>query len=186
MRTANRARPYANAFVAIVATLIVLDGAPVFFDFQERVKALIDPVMDATGLWQGSFRLFGPSVHKQNGYVVAEVTLRDGSRVEWRSPSFRGRALGEKFVQGRLPKLYDNLRRDRYAEAWRPFAEWILRRSAVSSAPEEISLSRVFVQVAPPRFDGTPDAPPRVQRHRFYRRVLSLTEGAAFTRSNGQ
>lgn len=169
-----------TTFAGVVAILMVLDGSPVFSETQDRIKQAIDPVMDVSGLWQGSWRLFGPSVHKQNGYIVAEFALRDGSRVRWRSPDFERRTLTDKFVQGRLPKLYDNLRRDRYRAAWRPFAEWVTRRAELSAPPVNVSLTRAFAYVPAPRFDGTPVSPPATHTHTFYRRTFTPKESAEF------
>ncbi len=62
------------------------------------------------GLCQPEWRLFAPNVHKTNSYLSAEVMLANGETRHWSSPDFGDRSLREKFAQGQLPKLYDNLR----------------------------------------------------------------------------
>ncbi len=114
----------AAADVVIVAYLVfcVIDAPPVVSPVQAGAKAALDPVLDVTGLWQESWRLFAPEPKKINRAVSARFVLDDGVTLEWRSPDWRRLNLFEKFFSVRRMKYYDQLAMDANRAAWRTFA----------------------------------------------------------------
>jgi hypothetical protein len=129
--------------------------------------------LSALGLCQPEWRLFGPNVHKTNSYLTAEVQLENGETRFWASPDFGERSLRERFIQGQLPKLLDNLRRDRNRAAWRPFAEWVAREVAPGEKVRSVRLARHFYEIPPPAlatWSVSKVGRDEYQKHVFYER----------------
>lgn len=111
------------------------------------------------------WRLFAPNVHKTNAALSAEVTLADGTTRRWMSPDFGERTLARRFHEGQLPKLYDNLRRDKNRAVWRPLAAWVAREAAPRERVTHVRLERTVTEIAAPGRGAD-----RVLRHSFYER----------------
>lgn len=125
----SRARKIAtNLFIACSLVVLVVDAPPGISPALETVEQILDPILDATGLWQDSWQLFAPSPKSLNAYVSARIEFDDGSNYEWRSPSWRQLSLVDKFKLVRHTKFYENLRLDSYSEVWPAFAEYRVRQ----------------------------------------------------------
>jgi hypothetical protein len=117
------------------------------------------------------WRLFAPNVHKTNSELSAEVTLSDGSVRHWRSPEFSPeRSAWRRFREGQLPKFYDNVRRDKNREAWRPFAAWVANEVAPGERVVRVRLARTVTELAPPGAERGGKASDDVVHHVFYER----------------
>lgn len=117
------------------------------------------------------WRLFAPNVHKTNSSLSAEVTLADGRVRHWTSPDFGSdRSAWRRFREGQLPKFYDNLRRDKHREAWRPFAVWVANEVAPGERVTHVKLERTVVELAPPAGPGATPVSDRAVHHVFYER----------------
>ena len=66
-----------SALLALFIAVIALDACPAFFRTLDRAKSAIDPLVDVTGLWQGSWQLFAPDVDKVNSRVSAEILFSE-------------------------------------------------------------------------------------------------------------
>ena len=77
-----------SALLALFIAVIALDACPAFFRTLDRAKSAIDPLVDVTGLWHGSWQLFAPDVDKVNSRVSAEILFSDGTTVRWNSPDW--------------------------------------------------------------------------------------------------
>jgi hypothetical protein len=166
-----------DGFIALALFSALLLGLPSSCTAHRTLRKPVAAALGSLGLAQPHWRLFAPNVHKLNSYIVAVVELDDGSTRVWTSPDWRNRTASERFVQGQLPKFYDNLRRDRYQAAWRPFAEWVVRTVAPGRRARSVRLERRFSAVPAPTPEAllTAAAPARQDyegRHVFYERRL--------------
>ncbi len=119
----SRARKTAaNLFIAGYLICCLIDAPPVVSPSHARLKAALDPLLDVTGLWQESWRLFAPEPQKRNVRVSAQFYFADGSTLRWDSPHWAELNLFEKFFSVRRMKYYDLLTEDANRPAWRTFA----------------------------------------------------------------
>jgi hypothetical protein len=124
-----RARKNAtNLFIVIFLGFMIVDAVPAISPMHAMAKQILDPILDATGLWQGSWQLFAPSPKSINVWITATIEFEDGSSYEWRSPRWRQLSLGEKFWLCRHTRFYENLRLDSYSEVWPAFAAYRIRQ----------------------------------------------------------
>jgi hypothetical protein len=115
----------ASLFIAVYVTIGLVDATPVVSPFHARVKNALDPLLDATGLWQGDWRLFAPEPRKVNVYVSATF-IADGVSLDWYSPRWTELSVVEKFFHVRHMKFYDAIRLDENRVAWSAFADYRL------------------------------------------------------------
>jgi len=166
-------RRMTHAIIGTALVLLPFCGLPPACDAQSAARKPLVGALSALGLCQPEWRLFAPNVHKTNSYLSADVTMADGSIRHWESPEFGERTWTTRFVQGQLPKLYDNLRLDRNRAAWRPFSEWVAREVGQGNAVHAVRLVRHYYEIPPPDApdgrDGVP-ARDRSRSHVFYER----------------
>lgn len=117
-----------NLFIACFLVVMVVDALSGISPALQTAERILDPILDATGLWQDSWRLFAPSPKSLNAYVSARIEFDDGSNYEWRSPRWRQLSLVDKFKLVRHTKFYENLRLDSYSEVWPAFADYRVRQ----------------------------------------------------------
>ena len=122
-----------SALLALFIAVIALDACPAFFRTLDRAKSAIDPLVDVTGLWQGSWQLFAPDVDKVNSRVSAEILFSDGTTVRWNSPDWTKLAPLDRFMRFREAEFYDNIRRDSNSGAWPSFADYLARKRAAGA-----------------------------------------------------
>lgn len=142
-----------NVAIAALVAVLILDALPADSAGHKKIKALVDPVLDVTGLWQGSWRLFAPNVDHINTYVTATVHYSDGTTWKWTSTAWSGRSLLQKAQQGRHPKFNDHFRLDKHKRVWPYLSRWVARQ-----APErggdvrklKVELHRHWWEVPPP------------------------------------
>jgi hypothetical protein len=135
----SRARKYTtNLFIVCFVGVMIIDAVPAVSPTLGTAKQILDPILDATGLWQDSWQLFAPSPKSLNIFVTARIEFDDGSSYDWRSPNWRQLSLGEKFRLVRHTKFYENLRLDSYSEVWPAFADY-----RVSQLPEPLRGKKV-------------------------------------------
>lgn len=123
-------RPALRIGILAVAALILIDATPTTCALHASLKQGIDPLVNMTGLWQGSWQLFAPDVDKQNARVEAEVLFSDGARARWRSPDWPRLSGWQRFVLFRHQEYYDNIRLERNRALWPTLARHIARTLA--------------------------------------------------------
>jgi hypothetical protein len=157
---------------AIAATLISFAvSLPPLGAVHARLREKARSGLATLGLRTPEWRLFGPNVHKTNSALSAEVTLADGTLRRWTSPEFGPeRSAWRRFREGQLPKFYDNLRRDRHRQAWRPFSAWVANEVAPGESVVRVRLARTVTELAPPGAPRTREAQGHVVHHVFYER----------------
>ena len=143
-----------NLLIAAVLALILLDGLPTT---PEPLRALIDPAVDRLGIWQGPWHLYSPNPDGQNHRFRAEITYRDGTKHEWRSPGWRDYSPGERFLKHRESEYLDHVWGVANEPAWAPWADHLAGMHRASdqpgSRPREV---RMIIEIGdvPPPADG--------------------------------
>lgn len=164
-------RTISNTLIGALLFALVVDALPSLFPGHRRLDAMLDDVLDVTGLWQGNWQLFAPDVDRINTYVEAVVVYADGSTWSWTTPDWRDRSWWETLHQSRHPKLADNLRRDEYSEVWPSLARHVLRQAPRPEDAVRVDLYRWWWDVPPPgeRSGSHPWTPPPREafEHRF-------------------
>lgn len=119
----------ANGVIVIFLLLVLIDAFPSRSPINEKLRAVIDPVMDWTGLWQGPWNLFAPDVDKQNNWIEYRFHFPEGiSPVVERSPDWKQASCWRKFAGSREIEFYDRVRNRENSSAWPSFARYLLAR----------------------------------------------------------
>jgi hypothetical protein len=134
-----------------VAALILIDATPELGSAHTLLRVILDPVMDVSGLWQGSWQLFAPDVDKLNVRVEAEVVFSDGERTLWKSPDWPRLDAWQRFRLFRHQEYYDNIRLDQNRRAWRALALHLARtvrpESGSEAVAERVTLKRRWARI---------------------------------------
>ena len=151
-------RPALRIAIVAVAALILIEAMPTTCALHQSVKNGIDPLMDMTGLWQGSWQLFAPNVDKRNVRVEAEVLFSDGTRTLWRSPDWPRLSGWQRFVLFRHQEYYDNIRLDRSRAIWPTLARHLARTvppgNGGDATPVRVTLQSSWCDIPKPGTDG--------------------------------
>ena len=143
-----------NGFIVVVLSLILVDALPRTSLAHQRLKDAVDPILDVTGLWQESWRLFAPEVDKVNVWITARITYADGSSITRRSPDWTKMSALERFLRFREMEFVDSIRMDSSRGAWPGFADYMARTVLHPAKPElkaiEVVLTRQWAVVPPP------------------------------------
>lgn len=174
----GRQRRIIHVFVAVLLFIIATSATPTVHPSQDVVRDWLDPFVDAVGLWQGQWALFGPEVDKINVAVVGVVEFADGQRAEWRTPNLYELAPSQKFRFFRLMEFTDGIRRDANQGAWPALAEYVVgilpHPTDSSVRAMRVSLWRQYVILPEPRAPLRPiaDPFPLTEQELFFSRIL--------------
>ena len=108
--------------------LFTAEVMPTYVLLHARAKQAIDPVLDVTGLWQGSWELFAPTPDRINVRIVATIQWKDGTSSTVCQPSWSEMSWWDRKRNFRLMSYYDNLWPDGNETAWQAFCEYISKR----------------------------------------------------------
>jgi len=171
------ARAPLRILIAAVGALILIDVTPSLGAVHDSLRQGIDPIMDVTGLWQGTWQLFAPNVDKMNVRVEAEIVFSDGQRAVWHSPDWPRLSSWQRFVLFRHQEYYDNIRLDDSKLAWRPLARHLARTVSPplggDAVPERVTLKRVWAQI--PKLEAGAEPVPPGPYERFDREFTFYT-----------
>lgn len=144
-------RALTNVFIASFLAAITIDALPSMHLLHGRMKVLIDPLLDKAGLWQESWKLFGPDVDKMNSGVSATLIYSNGDTVEWQSPKWRELSSIQRFRHFREVAFYDRVKNDHNRDAWRSFARYLANQHIRDGEkPHKVSLTRHWVDIPRP------------------------------------
>lgn len=144
-------RPWlVNAVIAGVVGLMIVDGLPSVGKAHDRLRRVIDPVLDKSGLWQGGWELFAPEPDRVNVMVTAVVTYVDGTSRVWRSPDWTSMTPWEKFRHFRFMEYVDGVRRDAASGAWGALARHAAWEVGGAEPPASVALWRHWTVIAAP------------------------------------
>lgn len=146
-------RRLTSLFLGAWLLLLFVDTLPSTSLIHQRLKDKVDPFLDVTGLWQGTWQLFAPEPDKIDVRVTAEISYADGSTRTWQSPDWRDTSSWQKFVNFRAMEYFDNVRDDDNAAAWGSLADFLARTvpaaGGSSIKPTKVKLARSWSLVPP-------------------------------------
>ena len=146
-------RRLTNLFLGAWLLLLLVDALPRTSLLHQRLKNRVDPFLDVTGLWQGSWRLFAPNPDKIDTRMTAEISYADGSTRSWQSPDWRDMSSCRKFVNFRAMEYYDTVRRNENSAAWQSLADYLARTVPAAGGsfiqPTKVKLARLWSLVPP-------------------------------------
>lgn len=153
----RRRKHAASLFIACFMALSAIDAMPVVFVGHQRLKAAVDPVLDALGLWQGDWQLFAPNPRNINVSISARF-VGEGAPQEWRSPDWRSLTLVQKFFLVRHMKFMELIRLDQHASAWHRFADYPVRQlpPQARQGVVRVELTRHWRETPDPRDEWIP------------------------------
>lgn len=146
-------RRLTSLFLGAWLFLLFVDALPRTSLLHQRLKNWVDPFLDVTGLWQGSWQLFAPEADKIDVRVTAEINYADGSTRSWESPDWREMSSWQKFVNFRSMEYYDAVRRNDNSAAWDSLADYLARTVPAAGGspikPTKVTLARRWSLVPP-------------------------------------
>jgi len=167
MQTSNRSgRLFVNVFLIIFLVALLIDALPVDTRLHRALKAGLEPLLDITGTWQPSWKLFAPEVDKENVYVSAKIHLADGRELTWRSPRWDRMSIAQRFRHFRHMEYFDKVRLDENAGAWTDLARYLADRTErvqEKSRVTKVVLIRHWTVIPPPPEGPWPKAVPYLQ-----------------------
>ncbi|MEE3075015.1 MAG: hypothetical protein VX739_04995 [Planctomycetota bacterium] len=155
--------PYFNRYLfysglLLLGGMMLIDAMPQYTRLHGRAKQWVDPLLDVTGLWQGSWELFAPTPDYVNIKILAIIQWNDGTETVWGQPDWHAMSPWQKMRAFRQMSYYDNLWRDSYMPAWSPFCERVAEMESAGSSqtPEVVRLYYVKDEIAPPHREWRP------------------------------
>lgn len=146
-------RRLTSVFLGAWLLLLFVDALPRTSLIHQRLKNWVDPLLDVTGLWQGTWQLFAPEADKIDVRVTAEISYADGSTRSWESPDWRNLSSWQKFVSFRSMEYYDAVRRNDNSAAWDSLVDYLTRTvpaaGGSSIKPTKVTLARRWSLVPP-------------------------------------
>ena len=140
-------RRLVDGFIAVVVTLFALDTLPCT---PEPVRQRMRPVLNTTGLWQGTWGLFAPIPDNINHRLRADMFYADGSHRVWNSPDWRSQTAWQRFFGHRESEFLEKIAEIENSAAWTGFALSLVRRESPDWPPERIELSIRSGDIPPP------------------------------------
>lgn len=142
-----------NLLLGAWLLLVLVDALPRTSLLHQRLKNRVDPFLDVTGLWQGTWQLFAPGPDKIDVRVTAEISYADGRTRSWQSPDWRDMSGWQKFVNFRAMEYYDTVRRNENSAAWESLADYLVQTvpapDGSSIKPTKVTLARRWSLVPP-------------------------------------
>lgn len=149
-----------------IGGVMLIDAIPQYTRLHGEAKKWVDPALDKTGLWQGSWELFAPTPDHLNVKLRAVIQWEDGSQSTWSQPNWHTMSPWQKMRYFREMSYYDNLWRDSNAAAWEPFCRDLAETESRKSnrTPKVISLYRHKDLISVPHFQWRPAySPPQFE-----------------------
>ena len=145
-------------WLVLLGGMMLIDAAPRYTRLHGDAKDWVDPFLDFTGLWQGSWELFAPTPDHVNVKVLAIIDWNDGSETIWGQPDWHEMSPWQKMRAFREMSYYDSLWRNGYSAAWAPFCEQLVAQESKGSirTPESVSLYIAKDVIPPPHYEWRP------------------------------
>ena len=88
---------------------VVVDSIPEVNRVHGWLKERIDPIVDATGIWQETWKLFAPDTDKVNIRVRSDILYDNGLVVTWESPDWSTLSVPQRFLHFREMAFLDKV-----------------------------------------------------------------------------
>lgn len=143
-----------NALIVSFLGYVLIEAVPIEGAVTGELRRLMDPVGDVTGLWQGRWNLFSPSVDKENNRIEVRIYFQgiEEPRI-WSSPDWSEHSCLSKFRHSREIELYDRIRLEQNSRAWESFARYVAAQNSKGFAEnriEKVELLSVVTPIPPP------------------------------------
>jgi hypothetical protein len=140
----------ANVCICVSGFLLLVDALPSLAPWHRRLKAGIDPLLDATGLWQQEWDLFAPTPTSRNAWMSARIECVDGTTITWESVRPGELSVLQKFLLFRETQYFEHIRSNSHSGAWESLADYLGRtETAGGGRAKSIYLSRHWWDVPP-------------------------------------
>jgi hypothetical protein len=113
-----------NAFIAAFLLALAIDVVP---QSPLALRLKLQRVLVPLGLAQGPWNLFAPGPDRTNMRLRAEITYRDGQRVEWAAPTWREQSAAAMWAGHRRREWLSHLVTQEAAPVWEPWARHLAR-----------------------------------------------------------
>ena len=145
----NRRLVYGTLIV--LGSLMLLDAVPQYTLLHGKLRDWTDPVLDVTGLWQGSWTLFAPEPDHVNVRIGAVITWQNAEDTYWLQPDWHGMTPLGRARHFRQMSYYDNLVKWSNATAWAAFCQHLANEQTARTDDKLTSIT-LFEQrdVIPP------------------------------------
>ncbi len=120
------------AFLSVLLPVMCIDASPTLTLAHEKAKIFVDPLLDKSGLWQGSWSLFAKNPDKVNSRLSWTCDLENGEIFEGSSPDWQQLSIWQKLTHFRYMEFYDEIRTDKNKGAWESFATFLKRQCEAS------------------------------------------------------
>ena len=80
----------------LLGGMMLIDAMPQYTRLHGRAKQWVDPLLDVTGLWQGSWELFAPKPDYVNIKILAIIQWNDGTETVWGQPDWNDMSPWQK------------------------------------------------------------------------------------------
>ena len=127
----NRRLVYGTLIV--LGSLMLLDAIPEYTLLHRKLRAGTDPVLDVTGLWQGSWELFAPTPDQINVRIGAAITWRDTEVTLWLQPDWHRMTPLGRVRHFRQMSYYDSLARSASDQAYAAFCQHLADEQTAST-----------------------------------------------------
>jgi len=161
-----------DALAAVIVVVFALDTLPCT---PGAVRNLIDPLIDTTGLWQGTWNLFAPIPDSRNHRLRADLFYPDGTHRVWNSPDWRSQSTWQRFVGHRETEFLEKISEDVNSSTWNDFVMSVARQESLRMTfpqkPVKIVLSVIWGDIPLPEADAWKSAARPVsldQEREFY------------------
>lgn len=150
-----------DLFIAAVLAIFALDTMPVT---PRWIRSALEPLLDATGLWQGSWSLFAPIPDSRNQRIRADFYYADGTHTVWNSPEPWSQSAWQRFTRHRESEFLERVWEVQNSAAWPGFAQSLLReerlRQSAESRLSKMELSVIYGDISPPTEPWQPASSP--------------------------
>ena len=125
----------------VLGSLMLLDAVPQYTLLHGKLRDGIDPVLDVTGLWQGSWGLFAPTPDQVNVRIGATITWQDAEDTDWMQPDWHSMTPLGRSRYFRQMSYYDNLVKSTDDPARVAFCEHLAKQQSATTFHELTSIT---------------------------------------------
>ena len=167
-----------SAFLLVQLALMAVQSIPPKFflvtalggeSLITKVAAKVTPYAVGIGLFQ-AWAMFAPNPLRENTYIDAEITYRDGRKHIWSFPQMQELGYGERYAKERYRKFSnERLYKKENAALWPDSARYIARLNTnPSNPPQIVKLAHYRCIIPAPPEPGETAAPERWEREVFF------------------
>lgn len=136
-------RVLVDVLIVIVVVVFALDMMPCT---PAVIRRGLNPLLNVTGLWQGTWNLFAPVPDFRNHRIRADFFYVDGTHRVWTSPDPRSQSAWKRFVGHRESEFLEKVWEDENNTARPGFAQQLVEEQR-QLHPDDGPLSRVELSV---------------------------------------